>query len=106
MLGIPTVTVRLFQQAIAQQLTMMYDSGFSESSYSFRSNRSAHQVVRQACSCLNECYTFINEMDLAKFFDKVNHDKLMPILSRCIAYKILLKLIRRYLKSGIIEAES
>jgi len=103
MLGIPTVTDRLIQQAIAQQLTAMYDCGFSESSYGFRPSRSAHQAVRQARSYLNEGYTFIVEMDLEKFFDKVNHDKLMTILSRRIEDKMLLKLIRRYLKSGIME---
>lgn len=103
MLGIPTVTDRLIQQAIAQQLTAMYDSGFSESSYGFRPNRSAHQAVRQVRSYLNEGNTFIVEMDLEKFFDKVNHDKLMTILSQRITDKMLLKLIRRYLKSGIME---
>lgn len=103
MLGIPTVTDRLIQQAIAQQLTLLYDSGFSTSSFGFRPKRSAHQAVRQACSYLNEGYTSIVEMDLEKFFDKVNHDKLMTLLSQRITDKMLLKLIRRYLRSGIME---
>lgn len=103
MLGIPTVTDRMIQQAIAEKLSEMYDGGFSESSFGFRPKRSAHQAVRQSRSFLNDGYTSIVEMDMEKFFDKVNHDKLMSILSERIADKALLKLIRRYLKSGIME---
>lgn len=103
MLGIPTVTDRMIQQAIAQKLSEKYDAGFSESSFGFRPKCSAHQAVRQSRSFLNKGYTSIVEMDMEKFFDKVHHDKLMGILSERIADKALLKLIRRYLKSGIME---
>lgn len=103
MLGIPTVTDRLIQQAIAQVLSNHYDSGFSNYSYGFRPSHSAHQAVRQAQSFLNEGYTYVVEMDLEKFFDKVNHDKLMTLLSKRIEDKSLLKLIRRYLRTGILS---
>lgn len=103
MLGIPTVTDRMIQQAIAQKLTAIYDADFSGSSFGFRPKRSAHQAVRQSRGFLNEGYTSVVEMDMEKFFDKVNHDKLMTILSERITDKALLKLIRRYLASGILE---
>ena len=103
MLCIPTVTDRLIQQAISQILSNHYDSGFSDYSYGFRPNRSAHQAVRQAQSFLNEGYTNVVEMDLEKFFDKVNHDKLMTLLSKRFEDKALLKLIRRYLRTGILS---
>jgi len=103
LLGIPTVTDRLIQQAIAQVLSRHYDSRFSENSYGFRPNCSAHQAVVKAQSYLNEGYTHVIELDLEKFFDKVNHDKLMTLLSYQIQDKSLLKLIRRYLRTGIMD---
>lgn len=102
MLGIPTVTDRLIQQSIAQILSLHYDSSFSDTSYGFRPGRSAHQAVVQAQCYLNDGYTYVVEIDLEKFFDKVNHDKLMTLLSRRIHDKTLLKLIRRYLRTGIL----
>ena len=103
MLGIPTVLDRLIQQAISQKLNEMYDKEFSESSFGFRPNRSAHQAVKRAQEYLNAGYTEVVEFDLEKFFDKVNHDRLMKTLSRRITDKRVLKLIRKYLESGIME---
>jgi RNA-directed DNA polymerase len=102
-LGIPTVLDRLIQQAISQKMTEIYDSGFSESSYGFRPKRSAHQAVRQAQIYLNEGRATVIELDLEKFFDRVNHDRLMMILERRIHDKRVLKMIRKYLKAGIME---
>jgi hypothetical protein len=103
MLGIPTVTDRLLQQAIAQWLSPKYEEEFSNYSYGFRKGRNAHQAVLQAQSNLNEGYEWVIELDLEKFFDRVNHDKLMGLLAKKIADKGTLKLIRSYLNSGIME---
>lgn len=102
LLGIPTVTDRLIQQAIAQTLTKVYDPTFSEFSYGFRPNRSAHDAVRQAKSYIEEGYRWVVDMDLEKFFDKVNHDRLMATLAKRIKDRNLLRLIRRYLQSGVM----
>lgn len=101
-LGIPTVLDRLIQQAISQRLSQIYEIGFSENSYGFRPGRSCHQAVKQAQEYLNEGNTIVIELDLEKFFDKVNHDKLMTILSERIEDKQVLRLIRSYLNSGIM----
>jgi RNA-directed DNA polymerase len=103
MLGIPTVTDRLLQQAISQWLSPKYEEEFSNYSYGFRIGRNAHQAVLQAQTNLNEGYEWVIELDLEKFFDKVNHDKLMGLLVKKISDKRILKLIRRYLNSGIME---
>src|SRR5215210_7916208 len=103
MLGIPTVIDRLIQQAIAQWLSPKYEEEFSNYSYGFREGRSAHQAVLQAQQNLNEGYEWVVELDLEKFFDKVNHDKLMGLLAKKIADKRILKLIRSCLTSGIME---
>jgi group II intron reverse transcriptase/maturase len=102
MLGIPTVLDRLIQQAISQKLSELYDNGFSDRSYGFRPGRSAHQAVKQAKEYILAGNTVVIEFDLEKFFDKVNHDRLMTTLSRRIEDKRLLKLIRKYLESGIM----
>jgi len=102
-LGIPTVIDRLLQQAISQCLSLKYEGDISSNSYGFRPNRNAHQAVLQAQANLNEGYTWIVELDLEKFFDKVNHDKLMSLLSVKIKDKRILKLIRSYLTSGFME---
>ena len=102
LLGIPTVTDRLIQQAISQTLTKVYDSTFSEFSYGFRPNRSAHDAVRQAKSYIEEGYRWVVDMDLEKFFDKVNHDRLMATLAKRIKDRNLLGLIRSYLQSGVM----
>ena len=103
MLGIPTVTDRLIQQAIARKLSVMYDGNFSDSSFGFRPQHSAHQAVERALYYLNNGSNKVVELDLEKFFDRVNHDKLMSVLYERVSDKILLKLIRRYLQAGIME---
>jgi RNA-directed DNA polymerase len=102
LLGIPTVTDRLIQQAIAQVLSKIYDPMFSEHSYGFRPNRRAHDAVRKAKGYLKEGYRWVVDMDLEKFFDKVNHDRLMSTLAKRINDKPLLKLIRKYLQAGVM----
>lgn len=102
MLGIPTVLDRLIQQAILQVLTPIFDSEFSNHSYGFRPKRSAHQAVKAAQSYIKEGFRFVVDMDLEKFFDRVNHDILMAKVARKIGDKRLLKLIRRYLEAGIM----
>ena len=103
MLGIPTVLDRLWQQCIAQWLSPRYEPEFSAGSYGFRPGRNAHQAVLQAKKYLDEGKEWIIELDLEKFFDRVNHDKLMSLLSKRIADKGTLRLIRSYLTSGIME---
>lgn len=102
-LGIPTVTDRFIQQAIAQELSKEYEPTFSEYSYGFRPKRSAHDAVSQAEHYINEGNGFVVEIDLEKFFDTVNHDYLMQRLARRITDKEVLRLIRRYLQAGIME---
>ncbi|WP_316848652.1 group II intron reverse transcriptase/maturase, partial [Pedobacter psychrodurus] len=103
MLGIPTVIDRLIQQAISQWLSPKYEGDFSSDSYGFRPDRNARQAVLKAQEYLNTGYTWIVELDLDKFFDRVNHDKLMHLLSVKIKDKRTLKLIRLYLSVGIME---
>jgi RNA-directed DNA polymerase len=102
-LGIPTVVDRLVQQAILQVLDPMLDPTFSESSYGFRPGRSAHQALRKASEYVAEGYAVVVDMDLEKFFDRVNHDVLMGRLARRIKDKRLLRIIRRYLEAGIMR---
>jgi len=102
LLGIPTVTDRLIQQAISQILSKEYDKTFSDQSYGFRPNRSAHDAVRKAKGYIKEGYRWVIDMDLEKFFDKVNHDRLMATLAKQISDKSLLKLIRKYLQAGVM----
>lgn len=102
LLGIPTVVDRLIQQAINQILNPIFDKEFSNSSYGFRPRRSAHMALEQAQTYINEGYKYVVDMDLEKFFDKVNHDILMNQIAKKIEDKRVLKLIRRYLNSGIM----
>lgn len=102
-LGIPTVLDRLIQQALAQVLQCRWDNTFSNSSFGFRPKRSAHQAVKQAQSYLCEGYGFVVDLDLEKFFDRVNHDRLMSTLAKEIDDKRVLKLLRAYLNAGILE---
>jgi group II intron reverse transcriptase/maturase len=102
LLGIPTLMDRMIQQAIGQELMWMYDSTFSKSSYGFRPGRNAQQAVLQARAYVNEGYSHIVDVDMAKFFDRVNHDYLMNLLSERIKDKLVLKLIHRYLKAGVM----
>lgn len=103
MLGIPTVQDRLIQQAISQWLSTLYEPIFSSNSYGFRPNKNARQAVLQAQTFLNEEKSYVIELDLEKFFDYVNHDKLMSLLQQKIADKATLRLIGQYLRSGIME---
>ena len=101
-LGIPTVTDRFIQQAILQVLDPMYDPTFSVHSYGFRPRRRAHQAVMQAKRYVAEGYEWVVDMDLEKFFDRVNHDVLMGKLAKRIGDKRILRVIRRYLQTGIM----
>ena len=102
MLGVPTVVDRLIQQAIAQVLTPVFEREFSDYSYGFRPGKSAQDAIKQAQVYINEGYTTVVDIDLENFFDRVNHDKLMYLLSRRILDKRLLRLTRRYLESGVM----
>jgi len=102
-LGIPTVIDRFIQQAIAQVLNKEFDPTFSRQSYGFRPNKRGHDAVRQAKRYIKEGYRWVVDIDLEKFFDKVNHDRLMRILSHRIKDPKVLQLIRRYLQSGVME---
>lgn len=103
MLGIPTVKDRLIQQAIHQELSRYYEPVFSESSYGFRPGRSAHQAIEQASKYIQEGKEWVVDIDLEKFFDKINHDRLMQRLSKGIGDKKLLRLINAYLKAGMMD---
>jgi RNA-directed DNA polymerase len=102
MLGIPTVVDRVIQQAIAQVLTPIYEGKFSETSYGFRPNRNQHQAIRKCQEYINEGYKWVVDIDISKYFDTVNQDKLMSILARDITDKRVLRLIRKYLQSGVM----
>lgn len=102
-LGIPTVLDRLIQQALLQVLPPLFDPTFSESSFGFRPGRSAHQALDRAKEHIAAGHRWVVDMDLEKFFDRVNHDVLMSRLARRIEDKRILKLIRRYLRAGMME---
>lgn len=102
-LGIPSVVDRLIQQALLQQLTPLFDPLFSDYSYGFRPGRSAHQAVEMARSHVAAGHRWCVELDLEKFFDRVNHDILMACLQRRVEDKRMLRLIRRYLEAGIMS---
>jgi RNA-directed DNA polymerase len=104
-LGIPTIVDRLICQAIQQVLTPIFDPDFSESSFGFRPGRSAHGAVRQAQRHIRQGYRIAVDLDLEKFFDKVNHDVLMARVARKVRDKRLLALIGRYLRAGVLAGE-
>jgi group II intron reverse transcriptase/maturase len=101
-LGIPTVLDRFIQQALLQVLQPLFDPTFSEASYGFRPGRSAHDAVRRAQAYVQEGRSFVVDIDLEKFFDRVNHDILMGRLAKRIVDRQVLRLIRRYLNAGIL----
>ncbi|MFO0685627.1 MAG: group II intron reverse transcriptase/maturase [Sandaracinus sp.] len=101
-LGIPTVLDRLIQQALLQVLQPLFDPTFSQHSYGFRPGRSAHDAVRRAKQLVQEGRGWVVDIDLAKFFDRVNHDMLMGRLAKRIADKRVLRLIRGYLEAGVL----
>ena len=100
-LGIPTVVDRVIQQAIAQELTLIYECQFSESSFGFRPKRSQHDALKRCKEYVEEGYVYVVSMDLEKFFDTVNHSKLIEILSRSIKDGKVISLIHKYLNAGI-----
>ena len=102
-LGIPTALDRLIQQALLQVLQPVWDSRFSEASFGFRPGRSAHQAVARAQKYLKAGYSWVVDIDLEKFFDRVDHDKLMGKVSKRITDPRVLCLIRSYLKAGVME---
>lgn len=102
-LGIPTVVDRFVQQAIAQVMMRQYEPTFSEHSYGFRPARNCWQAVQEATSVVSEGKSYVIDLDLEKFFDEVNHDHLMSRLSKRIGDKRVLKLIRLFLQSGIMQ---
>jgi len=102
-LGIPTVLDRFIQQAVMQVLQAGWDGTFSETSFGFRPGRSAHQAVEQAQAYIASGHGFVVDIDLEKFFDRVNHDILMGLVARRVADKRLLKLIRGFLTAGAME---
>ena len=103
MLGIPTVLDRLIQQALLQVLTPVFDKDFSENSFGFRAGRSAIQAVKQAQNFVHKGKRYVVDMDLEKFFDRVNHDILMSRIARKVEDKRVLKLIRAFLEAGIMD---
>jgi len=102
-LGVPCVVDRLIQQALLQVLQKRWDGAFSEHSYGFRPGRSAHQAVAQAQRYIAEGYSIVVDLDLEKFFDRVNHDMLMARIAARVADKRVLKLIRAFLNAGVME---
>jgi RNA-directed DNA polymerase len=101
-LGIPTVLDRLIQQAVYQVMMPIFDSDFSEFSYGFRPGRSAHDAVRKVREYIRQGYGIAVDMDLSKFFDRVNHDVLMHRVARKIRDKRVLRLIGKYLRAGVV----
>jgi RNA-directed DNA polymerase len=101
-LGVPTVLDRFIQQALLQALQPEWDKTFSEGSYGFRPGRSAHQALVRAQRYLGEGYGWVVDLHLEKFFDRVNHDKLMSLVKQRVADRRVLQLIDRYLKAGAL----
>jgi RNA-directed DNA polymerase len=102
-LGIPTMVDRLIQQALLQIMQPIFDPGFSKSSYGFRPRRNAHQAIQAAQQYVRAGKRWVVDLDLEKFFDRVNHDILMSRVARGVKDKRVLKLIRRYLEAGVMR---
>ena len=102
-LGIPTVVDRVIQQAVAQKLSQIYDASFSDNSYGFSPKRSAHDVIDKVLQYLNEGCEWGIDLDIEKYFDTVNHDKLISMLREKVNDKTTLHLIRAFLRVGVME---
>lgn len=102
-LGIPTVVDRVVQQMVAQILSIGYERYFSDHSYGFRPNRSSHQAMMGTLEYLNEGYEWVIDLDIEKYFDTVNHDKLISILRERMNDAKTRRLIRQFLRSGVME---
>ena len=102
-LGIPTVVDRLVQQALLQVLDRLWDPTFSDSSFGFRPRRGAHQALARASNYVSEGRTIVVDLDLEKFFDRVNHDILMSRIAQRIDDKRVLRIIRRFLEAGLLQ---
>lgn len=102
-LGIPTIVDRVIQQAIAQELTPIFEEQFSENSYGFRPNRGQHDALKACQRNVDEGYEYVISMDFEKFFDKVSHSKLIEVLSRTIKDGKVISLIHKYLNAGVIN---
>ena len=103
-LGIPTVADRVIQQAVAQELSRMFDARFSNYSHGFRPRRSCHTAMEQVLQNLNDGYEWVIDLDIEKYFDTVNHDKLISILREKVNDSTTLHLIRGYLRAGVMES--
>ena len=101
-LGVPTVVDRFVQQAVAQVLTPIFEEQFHNHSYGFRPGRCAQQAVLKALEMMNDGHSWIVDMDLAKFFDTVNHDKLMTIFGRTVKDGDVISVVRKFLVSGVM----
>jgi RNA-directed DNA polymerase len=104
-LGIPTVVDRVIQQSIAQKLTSIYERQFSDSSYGFRPKRSAHGALRKCQDYITQGYIYAVDIDLERFFDTVNHSKLIEVLSRTIKDGRVVSLIHKYLNAGVMNED-
>ena len=102
-LGIPTVVDRVIQQAVAQELSRIYDETFSDNSFGFRPHRSAQNAMMRTLDYLNEGYEWVIDLDIEAYFDTVNHDKLISILRERVFDSATLHLIRKFLQAGIME---
>lgn len=102
-LGVPTVVDRVIQQAIAQELTPIYEEQFSDSSFGFRPGRGAHDALKRCREYVEEGYVYVVSMDLQSYFDTVNHSKLIEVLSRTVKDGRVISLIHKYLKAGVME---